>query len=131
MATGQTFENVRGLKIEFEFVVGTEAADVINVGVQLEDRENQGNLGERVAFDWYLSDDAAGDSIAGTAPDGGLAIGTDGLLLEHTANLSGMATTEVDGHLDIDVGETGIDTWFLVCVAPDGQLYVSPAITFA
>ena len=128
---GQRFENVRHLPIEFEFVIGAEAADVINVGVQLEDRENQGELGERVGFAWYLSDDAAGDSIAGTAPSAGLAIGTDGLLLEFTANLAGWATCEIDGDLDIDVGEAGIDTWFLVCVAPDGKLYVSPAITFA
>ena len=79
----------------------------------------------------YLSDDANGDSIAGTAPDGGIAIGTDGLLEETTANKAGFVTTEADGDFDITITESSVDTWYLVVVLPSGKLSVSGAITFA
>jgi len=121
----------RGLKLDATFTIGTEAANVINVGVQLTDRHNGNELTERTCLPWYMSDDANGDSIAGTAASGGIAIGTDGLLIEWTANLAGLATCEADGDIDIDITETGIDTWYLVLVMPDGRLQVSGAITFA
>ena len=72
------FSTHRNLKIDATFTIGTEAADVINVGIQLTDRDNGNEISERVAVMYYLADDVAGDTPSGTAPDGGIAIGTDG-----------------------------------------------------
>ncbi|MCL4867798.1 MAG: hypothetical protein KJ063_02420 [Anaerolineae bacterium] len=119
------------LKVAARFTVGTEAANAITVTVQLLDRQNGNEIHERVGMPWYLSGDANGDSIAGAAPTGGIAIGTDGLLLEWTNNLSGLVVSEADGDIDVILTDTGTPTFYLVLVAPDGKLLVSGAITFA
>ena len=114
-------------------VVGTQAANVINVAVQFQSEDSgvAEDVTERVAVQWYLSDDADGDSLAGTAPSVGISIGTDGLLIEHIANKAGAMVSEADGDCDIDIEEASVDTWYLVLVMPDGSLVVSGAITFA
>lgn len=109
--------------------VGTESTNVINVAVQLTDG-NGDNIATRQTFYAYLSDDANGDSIAATAPATSVAIGTDGVLDEITTKKSWMLTTESDGNVDIDITETGADTWYLVvCLGP--IRVASGAITFA
>ena len=60
----------------------------------------------------------------------GVAIGTDGALIENVANLSGLMISEADGDIDIDIEESGTATWYLVLVNPFGQLIISAAITF-
>ena len=115
------------------FVIGAEVANVINVAVQFrtEDSGAEEDVAERVSVAWYLSDDANGDSIVATAPSVGISIGTDGLLIEHTANKAGVMVSESDGDVDVDIEEAGTDTFYLVLVMPDGSLVVSGAITFA
>lgn len=125
-----TFNNNRDLLIEPVFTIGSEAANVRNVAIQLIDRKNGGDIAERVALMWYLASNATGDAIA-TAPDGGIAIGTDGLLIEHTNNVAGMVVSEVDGDIDVTITESTAKSFYLVLVAPDGKLYPSAAITFA
>lgn len=112
------------------FTVGAEAGNAITVAVQLADM-NGNALANRGAVLLYLSDDANGDSIAGTAPDGGVAAGTDGLLIPLVAGKCFLATSESDGDIDVVVTESGVDTWYLVAVLPHGELVVSGAITFA
>lgn len=112
------------------FTIGSEAANAINVAVQLTDA-NGDALDERCSVFAYLSDDANGDSVAGTAPDGNVAIGTDGLLIPVVANKAFHLVSESDGDIDLDIGESSADTWYLVIVLPDGTLVVSDAITFA
>lgn len=124
------FQTNRNLKIKPKFTVGTEAANAINVGIQLYDRDNGNEVDERVGLAWYLASNATGDAIA-TAPTGGIAIGTDGLLLEWTNNVSGWVVSEVDGDIDVTITDSGTPTMYLVLVAPDGKVYVSGAITFA
>ncbi len=125
------FENARNktIKIKPVFTVGTEAADAINVSVQLIDRNDGTPLTERTAVKWYLAADANGDSIA-TAPSGGIAIGTNGLLIEHTNNLAGVAITEATGIFDVTITETAAKSFYLVVIAPDGKLYPQ-TVTFA
>lgn len=106
------------------------ATDVINVAVQLEDWLNQNEMGERASIFAYLSDDANGDSIAATAPSGGVAIGTDGLLIPVVANKAFQLISEADGDIDINITEADQDTWYLVLVMPNGRLVVSGAIAF-
>ena len=48
------------------------------------------------------------------------------------ANKAAMLTTENDGDVDINITHAaGAKTVYLACVMPDGQLYVSGAITFS
>jgi len=110
--------------------VGAEAANVINVAMQLLDQSGN-EMVTRRGLAAYLSDDATGDSIAGTAPSGGVAIGTDGLAIPLVANKAFHLTSEADGDIDLNITETGADTWYLHLVLPDGRLASSGAITFA
>lgn len=118
------------MKVGAKFTVGAEDTNVIGVAVQLIDRQNGNEINERIAMPWYLAGDANGDSVA-SAPSGGIAIGTDGLLLEWTANVSGLVVSESDGDIDVAITDTGTPTLYLVLVAPDGKLLISGAITFA
>lgn len=113
------------------FVIGSETGgNTINVGIQLEDADGNA-LAARASVYAYLSDDADGDSIAATAPSGGVAIGTDGIIDEVTAGKSFFLHSEADGDIDIDIVEAGADTWYLVVVLTNGLHVVSGAITFA
>jgi hypothetical protein len=117
--------------------VGEEAEDVINVAIQLVDKAGS-DLAVRACLLAYLSDDANGDSVCGTKPSTDWAIGTDGLLLQMTGGeaaadtgLVGFLISESDGDIDINITETGTDTFYLILVMPDGTLVASGAITFA
>ncbi len=109
--------------------VGAEAGNVINVAIQLKDAAGA-DLAQRGALIAYLSDDANGDSVAGTAPDT-VAIGADGLAIPLVAGKAFQLVSEADGDIDIDITEAGADTWYLILVLPDGRLVASEAITFA
>jgi hypothetical protein len=131
---GQLFLGNKSIQMkgyEVVMTVGAEASDVINVAIQVNDPEGKA-IDHAVALDFYLADDAAGLTPSSSAPAGGIAIGTDGALIENVANLSGKLITEVDGDCDIDItNATTTPTFYLVVVLPDGQLAISDAITFA
>jgi hypothetical protein len=110
-------------------VVGSEAENVINVTIQLKD-VGGADLAVRGSVLAYLSDDANGDSIAGTAPSGGIAVGTDGMAIPIVAGKCVQLISEVDGDIDLDIEESGEDTWYLVVVLPNGKLVASEAIAF-
>jgi len=112
------------------FVIGSEAGNAINVGVQLNDAAGA-PLAVRGSVFAYLSDDANGDTLAGTAPSGGVAIGTDGLAIPLVAGKAFQLVSEADGDIDINITEAGADTWYLVLVMPDGRRVASGAITFS
>lgn len=124
------FENTRNLKIKPVFTIGAENTNAINVAIQLLNRDNGNELAERVGLQWYLSSDANGDAIS-AAPSGGIAIGTDGLLIEHTNNIAGEIISEADGDIDVTLTESTAKSFYLILIAPDGKLYPSGAITFA
>lgn len=113
------------------FVIGAETGgNTINVGIQLNDG-NGSPCAMRTGVLAYLSDDANGDAIAATAPSGGWAIGTDGLLIPVVANKAAHLVSEADGDIDINIIEAGVATWYLIIVHPSGKLSASGAITFA
>ncbi len=128
---GSTFQNFPELNIDAVISVGTEGAgSIINVAVQLIDKDNGNELAERIGVLGYLSDDAYGNSVVASAPDGGWAIGTDGLLIPIVTNKAAWFVTENDGDLDVNITHAGANkTMYLVLVMPDGQLVVSSAIT--
>lgn len=113
------------------FTIGSEAANVINVSVQLQ-KPRKTNVAQRVGVFAYLSDDANGDSVVATGVDT-LAIGTNGVLAGAvTAGKSAWIVSEVTGVFDLNLTfASGAKTCYLVLVMPDGSLVVSSAITFA
>lgn len=112
------------------FVVGAEATNAINVTGQVADAAGA-DMATVTAFKFYLADDSAGLTPSTTAPTGGIAIGTDGALIESVNNLSGTVITEADGDFDITLTDTGTPTFYIVVVMPNGSLQISGAITFA
>lgn len=110
--------------------VGADAGTTVAITIQLKDSAGA-DLAVRGSVLAYLSDDANGDSIAGTAPDGGVAIGTDGLSIPLIAGKAFQLVSEADGDIDLVVTESGADTWYLILVMPDGKLVASGAITFS
>lgn len=113
------------------FTIGAEAADIINVAIQVNDQHGKA-LSEVAALDFYLADDALGLTPSTSAPAGGIAIGTDGALIETVADLAGTMITEADGDIDIDItNATTTPTFYLVVRLPTGGLAISDAITFA
>ena len=114
------------------FTIGAEAANVINVGVQLEQADGT-DLDEVACVRAFLSDASTGIGLTGAVPDGSVAIGTDGAIIETTlTDGSWLLQSEADGDIDIDINDvTGTPTWYLVVVLPDGTQAVSDAVTFA
>lgn len=127
-----SIKELQKLQLDASFVIGAEAANVINVGIQLKDDKAQADLAVRASIRAYLSDDANGDSIIATAPSGAVAIGTDGVLYDvGGAKKVFFLTSEADGDIDINITEAGAKTAYLVLVMPNGRLVASGAITFA
>ena len=110
--------------------VGEENADIVNVSIQLNDA-NGDALASRASLLAFLTDAAAGEAATATAPDGKVAVGTDGGCIHLTADKVFLLTSEADGDIDLDIEESGAATWYLVLVLPDGSRVVSDAITFA
>jgi hypothetical protein len=109
---------------------GTEAADTINVAITYQNSD-QIPMASKASLMAYISDDSAGTGLAATAPDGGVAIGTNGDLLQTVTDKMFMLTCNTAGLVDIDITQSGADTFYLVILDPDGGLTVSDAITFA
>jgi len=111
--------------------VGLEATDIINVEVQLVYRGSGADIDHVEACHVYLSDDSAGGDLISTAPSGGWAIGTKGVLISQITNKMALVMCAADGIFDIDIEESGTKTLYMVVIAPDGNVYVSSAIIFA
>lgn len=110
--------------------VGVEATNVITVSVQAKSKDLQSNIAERVGLKWYLSTDSHGDNLS-AAPQGGLAAGAAGVVIEDIADVSGFLITNAAGLGQIAITDSGTPTFYIVIVLPSGKLVVSGAITFA
>ncbi len=115
-----------------DYTIGTEAANKINVAVRLKDGIDK-NLLTQVLVDVYFSDSSDGSDIITTAPDGAVAIGTNGTVVESvTAKKHLKILTNSTGQFDLDITETGAKTLYIVCVNPmTGGIEVSDAVTFS
>lgn len=112
------------------FVIGAEATNVINVGVTFRDADNN-VIAQTAALHCWLSTLPTGLDVVATAPSSGIAIGTNGLLIEAVADKYGLLVCNAAGLADINFSEAGVATFYLVLRMPDGSLVVSSAITFA
>lgn len=115
-----------------DYTIGAEDTNAITVAVQLNGPDPAQALNGVGVVEMWLSDAATGIGLVATAPDGGVAAGTDGAILtEYTANKHWSAQSETDGDIDIVVTESGVDTFYLATKLPNGTIQVSDAITFA
>ncbi len=113
------------------FVVGSEADDMINIGMQFTDADGTA-VAEVVVATVYLSDVATGIGIAATAPDTAVTAGTDGAVLAVVVTDKVLLMqSEADGDLDLLLDESSVDTWYVCVVLPNGTLAISAAVTFA
>lgn len=120
-----------GSPLDASFVIGAEGGNVINVAIQLKDADGA-DLAVRGAVRAYLSDDANGDAIVAVAPDGGVAIGTDGLAIPLVASKAFELISEADGDIDINITHAaGAKTLYVILILPNGKLMASAAVTFA
>ena len=112
-----------------DITVGAEAANVINLAIQIRDG-NGDDVKERMWLQYYVSSDANGDTV--NSDLGTLAIGTDGTILgEHTDDVLGLVLSESDGDIDFDFTSTSAQTAYLHLLAPNGKKIASAAITHA
>lgn len=110
-------------------VVGAEAADVINVAIQLYSMTGRAlEVAGQVKL--ALASDADGLNFAGTDANLSAAIGTDGSLLEVVTDQLYEAISEADGDLDIDFTKTDAGTKYLVLVFPWGNRQVIGPLTW-
>ena len=110
----------------------TSVADGATIATTVQFKDAAGaNLDYSVAFDYYISSDAAG--LAGDVAISDIVDGGAGSIInEYTANLSGKAVTDATGLCDLDLTEAGADVIYLVVINPnDGRLTVSGSMTFA
>lgn len=130
-ATAAEINIVDGQVAGATIVVGAEdGSNVINVTIQLTDAAGA-DLAIRSSVFAYLSDDANGDSVVATAPDGGVAVGTDGLAIPLVAGKAFQLVSESDGDIDLSITESGDKTEYLIIILPTGKLVASDAITHA
>jgi len=109
--------------------VVAEVSNEVDVTIQLTDAQGD-DLAVRGSVLAYLSDDANGDSIAATAPDGGWAIDVDGLLFDIVANKAAHFVSESDGDIALTITEAGALELYLIIVLPNGALVASAALTW-
>jgi hypothetical protein len=120
-----------GAPFDASFTIGTEAANIINVAVQLKDADAV-NLAAIKSLRIYLSDNTTGNNFIATAPSGTVVIGTNGALYDVGGNKKVFQViTNSSAQFDINITEAGVKTLYLVLVLPNGALKISSAITFA
>jgi hypothetical protein len=76
---------IDGAPFDASFTIGTEAANIINVAVQLKDADAV-NLAAIKSLKIYLSDNTTGNNFIATAPSGTVVIGTNGALYDVGGN---------------------------------------------
>lgn len=115
------------------FTIGAEAANVINVAVQLAEAKAGRNVGQRCVLKCYLADNADGHGLTATVPTSTVAIGTNGeKLAALVTDKAFLILTDASGRFDLNLTQTAAPvTYYLVVVLPDGSLTISSAITYA
>lgn len=113
-----------------EFTIGTEAVNAINVAMQMKDDGK--NLDQPVSVIVFVTSDAAGKIPAATPPSGTVVKTTNGVLESAIiAKTAQRFLTNETGQLDITITETGVKSFYVSVMGPDGNLHVSSAVTFA
>lgn len=111
--------------------VGTLATGVIPVDVQVQDPGGD-PVAKQQVIQVFLAEDEAGATLF-TSGTQALSVATDGAgqILE-TVNAGTQYTfaTDANGTLNLELAFSGADDFYLVFVLPNGEIQVSPALTF-
>lgn len=128
-ATTSEINALDGMPVAAAFTIGDETTNAIAVTVQLRDG-NAASIATRRGVFAYLATDSTGDTIAPTAPSGGVAVGASGIVIPVVAGKAFQLISEANGQIALTITEVGAATWYFVLVMPDGRLVASGAITF-
>src|SRR5688572_2997836 len=107
---GWTIKVVSNDLSSVDIVIGAQDDDTINVAIQLQDA-NGAALAEGITIVAFLSDVEAGLDPTTTAPDGNVAIGTEGGCIHLVTDKVFLLNTNTAGLVDLDIVESGADTW--------------------
>ena len=113
--------------------VAAEDTNVVAVDIQVVDSDGE-DLENVYALEVFITDDEAGETLAVTAPDGGVAVASEGegaVLVALTANKHLQCITGSTGLLNLEITETGDDVFYVGVRLPNGKYVVSDACTFA
>ena len=128
----EAIKELQNTHLDATITVGTENTNAINVAVQLKSDKAQAAIATRRVLDVYISGVNTGADIVGTAPNGGVAIGTNGKILASVvADKYFKVVCNTSGQFDLTLTDSGTPTFYLVVVMPNGRLVISSAITFA
>jgi hypothetical protein len=122
-------DTLDGQLFNIEVTIGPETSHVINVALQLQ-TQDETPLSFMASLLAYLSDSPNGKAFTATAPDGGVAIGTNGACNPLVAGKAFLLTFETTGLLDLNIQNSTAVTWYLTIVMPNGNPIVSAAIAF-
>lgn len=110
------------------FTVNAKSGSTITVNLQFKDTSNN-NLAQRGWVGFFIADDAAGDTLTGTAPTT-VAAGANGWVQNGANTKFSHALTEANGTLDIAVTYAGTKNWYIGVQLPDGSVVMSPVLAF-
>ena len=115
-----------GSTIQLDITIGEEAANEIEITLQLQDSSGNNITSGRHAFHTWLSDDVLSSfDFTSTPPEGILGINGTGII----SNVYWI-TTLIDGVANIGIQETGEESWYLCVLMPDGSVNISDPIEF-
>lgn len=126
----EAIKELQNAHLDASFTIGADAGTTVTINIQLKYDKSRSDSVRRSVFA-YLSDDANGDSIVATAPSGGWAAGTDGVLIPVVTGKAAHLVSESDGDIDVVITEAGAKTLYLILVMPNGRLVASSVITFS
>lgn len=112
------------------FAIGAEIANVRIISLQFKDVDGR-NITHRTVTQWFLMNDATGDTVLAAAASGGVASGVNGWVVQDVAGLRGAAGSEANGTLDMPITEVGVKNMYLLIRLPDGKFVMSTVIAFA
>jgi hypothetical protein len=119
--------NVSQPAVNATITIGDEAANVRAITIQLLDADgNDINYVETV--DLILFGDATMTAFATTGGSTGIAVGTDGAVLDVVAKKLFVATCESDGDIDLTWTDTGTEAVYLGVRLPNGRVVLSAVI---
>jgi hypothetical protein len=116
--------------VDASITVGAESTNVRAITIQLKDANGDDiNYAETVEVIVFGAADML--SFASTGGSTGIAIGTDGALLDVVAKKYFLATSEVDGDIDLTWTDTGTESVALGVRLPNGRVVVTAAFANA
>jgi len=112
------------------FTIGAEAANIINVSVQLQDNNGTAVTGIHIV-DIYLSNVSTAASFASTVPDTSVTIGTNGALQDLTGGtFIFRCLTNSSGVFDVNIEHTAVTDFYMSVKLESQKAKISSVISF-